>query len=48
MLMNLPAGCSFRPRCSYADAACLETPEMVTLAEGREVRCFHPFVESAA
>ena len=40
-LLNPPEGCAFRPRCAYADAACLELPPLVR--EGsREHRCFHP------
>lgn len=41
-LLNLPAGCAFRERCPRADAACLEEPPLLAVAEGRGVRCFHP------
>ncbi len=41
-LLNLPAGCSFRPRCPRASQACLETPQIRSLRSGRQVRCFHP------
>jgi peptide/nickel transport system ATP-binding protein len=40
--LALPEGCSFRPRCPRADAACLAPPPMVAIAPGRAVRCFHP------
>ena len=43
-LLNLPAGCAFRTRCSYADDACLAEPEITSPAEGRQVRCFHPLL----
>ena len=36
-LARLPAGCSFRERCSRADAQCLSMPEMAN-----SVRCHHP------
>jgi peptide/nickel transport system ATP-binding protein len=41
-LLNLPGGCSFRPRCSRADDACKQMPEVTSPSQGREVRCFHP------
>ena len=40
-LLSLPPGCAFAPRCSSASAACSATPP-VTVARGREFRCFHP------
>ena len=36
-LARLPAGCSFRERCDYADAQCSSMPEMRS-----NVRCHHP------
>ena len=36
-LARLPAGCSFRERCGYADAQCTAMPEMKS-----SVRCHHP------
>ena len=40
--MNVPSGCPFHPRCPYADEACRkETPELRTMAGGRQVRCHH-------
>jgi peptide/nickel transport system ATP-binding protein len=47
-LLNLPTGCSFRLRCTRADAACVAPPDMTTLEAGRRVRCFHPVHEEAA
>jgi peptide/nickel transport system ATP-binding protein len=41
-LLNLPDGCTFRPRCPRADHACLETPEVTSPRPDSEVRCFHP------
>jgi len=41
-LLDLPSGCSFRPRCSRADEACLEPPPMAPVGPGRLARCFHP------
>ncbi|MEO3429284.1 ABC transporter ATP-binding protein [Pelagibius sp. CAU 1746] len=40
-LFSLPAGCSFRPRCGYADDACLTAPELKEAAASRQVRCLH-------
>ena len=35
-------GCSFAPRCEYADRRCMEElPPEKTLEDGRTVRCFH-------
>ena len=46
-LINLPTGCVFRPRCPYADQVpdrrCwTDRPELLTTAEGHEVRCHLP------
>jgi len=39
-LVNMPAGCAFAPRCSFARPACTETvPGIATVAEGHESRC---------
>lgn len=46
-LVNLPTGCTFRPRCTRADAACLVEPPLAEVLPGRAVRCFHPHVEAA-
>jgi peptide/nickel transport system ATP-binding protein len=47
-LLNLPKGCSFRTRCSYASGACLEEPPVSTPLPGRQVCCFHPLLLEAA
>jgi peptide/nickel transport system ATP-binding protein len=47
-LLNLPEGCSFRPRCPRADAACLGAPPMAPVGPGRMARCHHPLAEEAA
>ncbi|MBP0617713.1 ABC transporter ATP-binding protein [Jiella mangrovi] len=44
-LLNLPEGCSFRPRCPRADAACQEEPPLGALLPGRAARCFHPHLD---
>ncbi|MNY70940.1 dipeptide transporter ATP-binding subunit [compost metagenome] len=37
---NPPAGCSFHPRCPYAQAKCAtEVPALRTVTGGRQVRC---------
>jgi oligopeptide/dipeptide ABC transporter ATP-binding protein len=42
-LANLPPGCSFHPRCSFADQRCREEePPEVALGPNRSVRCWHP------
>ncbi|MFO1412614.1 MAG: ABC transporter ATP-binding protein [Burkholderiales bacterium] len=44
-LLDLPPGCPFRERCSFATAACTQTPEMRPVgAPGQTVRCFHPLI----
>ena len=43
-LLNLPDGCTFRPRCPRADNLCMEMPEVTSPRTDREVRCFHPHV----
>ena len=40
--LNLPEGCSFRPRCPRATEACRIDPEEQELAPGRWARCHHP------
>jgi peptide/nickel transport system ATP-binding protein len=52
-LIRLPAGCVFRPRCTYhervPDGRCdVERPELVTTAPGHEVRCHLPAEERRA
>ncbi|AJG21070.1 Oligopeptide transport ATP-binding protein oppD [Cupriavidus basilensis] len=41
-LLNLPAGCAFRERCTYATDVCKTAPPLDTAADGRRLRCFHP------
>src|SRR5438552_6553863 len=42
-LLDLPPGCPFRERCSYAQSDCMTTPLMGTLApDAQSVRCHHP------
>ena len=42
-LANLPQGCSFNPRCFYADDRCRqEEPPEVSLAPQRSAKCWHP------
>ncbi len=43
-LLNLPEGCTFRPRCPRADDDCMEVPEVTSPLHDREVRCFHPHI----
>ncbi len=41
--LALPKGCKFAPRCKYCTQRCIdEAPELVSVAEGQEVRCFYP------
>lgn len=42
MLLDLPTGCAFRPRCARATGACEQPPAMHSPAPGHAVRCFHP------
>ncbi len=38
---ELPAGCRFHPRCTYAEARCrLSRPSQIQIDTGHEVRCF--------
>lgn len=43
---NMPKGCAFHPRCSFATDICL-TPPALAPVEGRLLRCFHPVMEGA-
>lgn len=47
-LLNLPAGCIFRTRCTRASARCHEMPELDEARPGQRVRCFHPHLEQPA
>ena len=40
--LRLPEGCSFRGRCSRADALCLEMPALAPVHPGHLARCVHP------
>jgi len=41
--LDLPKGCKFAPRCKYCTEKCMEQePELVSVGEGHEVRCFYP------
>ena len=46
-VINLPAGCAFRTRCSRADEVCNATPGLMA-AGHRLHRCFHPRYGAAA
>jgi peptide/nickel transport system ATP-binding protein len=45
--LALPVGCSFRPRCPRADAACVAAPTLEEIHPSRWARCFHPHGEAA-
>ncbi len=45
-LANLPPGCSFNPRCMYADDRCRkEEPPEVNLGPSRSAKCWYPVKE---
>ena len=38
---QMPPGCRFAPRCAFATDRCgAEMPELKTVVEGRQIRCF--------
>jgi len=41
-LFNMPTGCAFGPRCTWADGACSNEPTVTQPGPTREIRCFHP------
>lgn len=41
-LLNLPSGCPFAPRCSFAREICLESPLLEELENGGKRACFAP------
>jgi peptide/nickel transport system ATP-binding protein len=41
-LLQLPAGCAFRPRCPRASDLCLTMPQPASLSGDRTMRCWHP------
>jgi peptide/nickel transport system ATP-binding protein len=43
-LLNLPAGCAFRARCSRATGVCATDPDTTEPLPRRSVRCFHPLL----
>jgi peptide/nickel transport system ATP-binding protein len=43
-LLNLPAGCAFRPRCGLAVPQCADDPPVLSPVPGRSVRCCRPLV----
>ncbi len=47
-LLNMPTGCAFRDRCTYAGEACAEAPGIATPLPDRAVRCHHPLLERVA
>jgi peptide/nickel transport system ATP-binding protein len=46
-LLNLPFGCAFQDRCSYANADCINDP-VPTVIPGRTFRCYHPIEDVGA
>jgi peptide/nickel transport system ATP-binding protein len=41
-LLELPSGCSFHPRCSYATEECTTTdPPLLTVGAGHTAACIH-------
>ncbi len=41
-LANMPRGCAFNPRCTFASEDCLQSrPTLETIADGHDVACFH-------
>jgi peptide/nickel transport system ATP-binding protein len=47
-LIGLGPGCAFRARCPRADAACIGPIDLFSPEAGREVRCIHTDLVSAA
>ena len=43
-LLNLPKGCAFQSRCTFAGDACRQEQAITTFAGGRSVRCCKPLV----
>jgi peptide/nickel transport system ATP-binding protein len=44
--LRLPEGCSFRTRCTRADARCTEMPALEPRMRGHLARCVHPYIEA--
>lgn len=45
-LTDLPEGCPFQPRCSYATDACRSPQEMREIGPDHALRCAHPLTEA--
>lgn len=45
-LLNLPQGCAFHPRCSYATQACLESPLPTQISPTQTTRCWNPLIQN--
>jgi peptide/nickel transport system ATP-binding protein len=45
-LLDLAPGCAFRARCTRADGACADDPALSGPVAGRQVRCFHPLMQT--
>lgn len=43
-LLNLPQGCAFRTRCTYAASECLAEPGITIPVPHRQIRCFRPLL----
>jgi peptide/nickel transport system ATP-binding protein len=41
-VLELPAGCAFRPRCDQAVDACGESPPVTDVVASHRIRCFNP------
>ncbi|MBH69455.1 MAG: methionine ABC transporter ATP-binding protein [Rhodospirillaceae bacterium] len=41
-LLRLPKGCSFSPRCKWANSSCLNMPDVTITKNGRQLRCHNP------
>lgn len=40
--INMPVGCAFRARCSYADDTCAESVPVIDMTASHDQACFHP------
>jgi peptide/nickel transport system ATP-binding protein len=47
-LLNLPTGCAFRDRCSFAGDECATAPDIHASTPGRLVRCHRPIAQPQA
>ena len=47
--LDIPTGCRFAPRCKYCQEKCrLNSPELISVNSGHDVRCFYPRLEDRA